>query len=145
LIDLDDGGRATGYFLSRSGQVLSLARTGDAMPGGGAFVSSAGQPGNWDLNERGDVTFSASLDSVQEEYGLEDQGLYRWSDGVLSVVTRTGDELPAGRLVALQPLGLLGISSPFSGAALNDRRQVLFQGTVVLPDGFWDTVVYVSQ
>jgi hypothetical protein len=145
VVDLDEGGRATGYFLSRSGELLSLARTGDPLPGGGAFLNSAGQPGNWDLNERGDVTFSATLDTVQEEYDLDDHGLYRWSDGVLSVVTRTGDLLPAGPLLALQPLGLLGISSPFSGAALNDRREVLFQATVISPDGFLDTVLYVSQ
>jgi hypothetical protein len=40
---------------------------------------------------------------------------------------------------------LLGGSAPFSGAALNGRGQVLFQATVVLSDGFLDTVVYVSQ
>jgi hypothetical protein len=145
VIDTEDGGRVTGYFLSRGGQVLSVARAGDPMPEGGSFVAAAGQPGNWDLNERGEVTFSATLDTVQEDWGLDDQGLYRWSDGVLSVVTRTGHVLPAGPVIALQPLLLLGGSAPFSGAALNGRGQVLFQATVMLSDGFLDTVVYVSQ
>ena len=38
--------------------------------------------------------------------------------------------------IALQPLGLLGISVPFSGAAINESGQVLFQATVFSPQGF---------
>jgi hypothetical protein len=145
VIIADGGVQQTGYFLSRGGNIVSLARTGDAMPGGGAFLRAASQTGNWDLNDVGDVTFSAALDTLSEETGFRDHGLYRWSNGALSLVIRSGDALPAGIVFALQPEGLLGIASPFSGAAINNGGDVLFQAAVITPEGVLETVLYVRE
>jgi hypothetical protein len=135
----------TGYFLSRAGQIVPVARVGDAMPGGGAFRTAAFQVGNWDLSDRGDVTFSATLNTVSEETGFAEQGLYRWSNGKRSLITRTGAPLPAGVVLALQPVGLLGIAAPFSGAGTNNSGEIMFQATVIPPEGFLETVLYVRK
>jgi hypothetical protein len=143
---VDNGGDFfLGVFVARAGHVESVARLGDAMPGGGRFLSGAFQPGNADVNDRGDVAFSATLDTDDNGDGLLDQGLYRWTGGKLSVVVRTGVVLPAGQVVALQPLGALGSFFPFSGAAINHARRVLWQATVVDGSGRLLTVLSTSD
>ena len=80
---------ATGIFLhSRSGTV-PIARPGDPMPGGGNIktVNPTAAPGNYSLNNRGDVTFIAALDTGAS-------GLYVYSNGALRVVARTGMTIP---------------------------------------------------
>lgn len=138
------GGIFLGVFLARSGHVEAVAREGTAMPGGGRFLSGAFQPGNADLNDRGDVAFSATLDTDDNGDGLLDQGLYRWTAGKLTVVVRTGVVLPAGQVIALQPLALLGSFEPFAGAAINHARRVLWQATVLDANGSLQTVLYRS-
>jgi hypothetical protein len=39
--------------------------------------------------------------------------------------------LPAGQVIALQPVGVLGLFFPFSGAAINNAGRLLWQVTVV--------------
>jgi hypothetical protein len=133
-----------GVFLAHGGHVEVIAREGTAMPGGGRFLSGGFQPGNADLNDRGDVAFSATLDTDDNGDGLLDQGLYRWTSGKLTVVVRTGVVLPAGQVIALQPLALLGTFDPFTGAAINHARRVLWQATVVDAGGSLQTVLYTS-
>src|SRR3954447_11956075 len=128
-----------GVFLARGGQVEAIAREGTAMPGGGRFLSGGFQPGNADLNDRGDVAFSATLDTDDNGDGLLDQGLYRWTSGKLTVVVRTGVVLPAGQVIALQPRALLGTFDPFTGSAINHARRVLWQATVVDAGGALQT------
>jgi hypothetical protein len=144
-----DSGPASGYFLSRGGETSAIARPGDSMPGGGHFTAAAYQPGNWDLNDRGDVAFSAGLDSHDNlfgQFGLADQGLYTWRDGVLSLVVRSGDGVPGGEeIVLLEPLAGFGDSSPFSGAQINNLGEVLFQALVVGGPHFLDCVLYVKK
>jgi hypothetical protein len=143
---VDTGGNFfPGVFVSRAGHVESVARLGDAMPGGGRFLSGAFQPGNADVNDRGDIAFSATLDTDDNGDGLLDQGLYRWTAGKLSVVVRTGVVLPAGQIVALQPLGALGSFFPFSGAVINHARRLLWQATVVDTSGNLLTVLSTSD
>ena len=59
------------------------------MPGGGKIktVNPTAAPGNYSLNNRGDVTFIAALDTGAS-------GLYVYSNGALRVVARTGMTIP---------------------------------------------------
>src|SRR4051794_26900643 len=55
-----------GYYLYNrvDGTTTIIAQPGDTMPGGGHFVSPIRyQVGNLDLNNRGDVTFGAVLET----------------------------------------------------------------------------------
>ena len=143
---LTASGLRRGVYVARGGVVASVATFGQEMPGGGRFVAASVQPGNWDINDRGDVAFSALLDTDSDEDGIVDQGLYRWTAGTLSLVVRSGSGLPDGSVVvALQPLTFLGASFPLSGSAINVRRQVLFQATVLNLDRFFfGTVLYLT-
>lgn len=138
------GGYFLGVFVVHAGTVTAVAREGDAMPGGGRFLSAGFQPGNADINDRAQVAFSATLDTDDNGDGLLDQGLYRWTAGKLSVVVRTDVVLPAGQVIALQPVGVLGSFFPFSGAAINNAGRLLWQATVVGTGGFLQTVLYTS-
>lgn len=118
-------------FLFTEGEVMPVARPGDALPGGGAFVTASPLAGTLGINKRGDVTFSASL--VRD--GMPETGLYLWSRGALQLVAKTGTQIPGvGTIVQLQPPDLVG-EFPFTwtGGALNDRRQVVF--TAAVDDG----------
>lgn len=135
-----------GLFLRRDGKIIAVARVGHEMPGGGELALLASQPGNWDLNDRGDVSFSATLRPDSNQDGLPDQGIYRWTAGVTSLVVRTGMAVPGGEILLLQPPLLFGTQVPFSGAVINENRQVLFAATVTQPaPHFAATVPYVSS
>ncbi|MGH3712804.1 MAG: DUF7453 family protein [Micromonosporaceae bacterium] len=139
-----DGGLERGLFLARGAELVAVARIGQPAPGGGRLLQLASQPGNWDLNDRGDATFSATLDTADNPEGLPDQGLYRWTDGQLSLVVRSGTPLAGGaEIVVLQPPEFIGSLSPFSGALINNARQVLFAALVRVGD-FYDTVLYIA-
>jgi hypothetical protein len=124
------------YFLYSKGRVLSVARPGDAMPGGGHILSLSAQPPNHYLNNRGEMGFSATLDTDDNQDGVPDTGLYVRSGGVVSLVARTGTVIPdVGTIANLAPP--VAIPNSFlansSSAILNDRGQVFFQAT--LEDG----------
>jgi hypothetical protein len=138
------GGAFVGVFTVHDGQVQSVAREGDAMPGGGRFLAAGLLPGSADINDRGDVAFSATLDTDDNGDGLLDQGLYRLIAGKLTVVVRTGVELPSGQVVSLSPIGAIDSFLPLSGAALNHSRRLLWQATVVDGAGVLRTVLYTS-
>src|SRR5262249_10817908 len=61
-------------FLSSNGTLISIARQGDSVPGGGHIVTASFNPGNYDLNNNGDVAFNALLDTG-------DEGVFLWSHG----------------------------------------------------------------
>jgi hypothetical protein len=127
-----DRGLATGFFLWRDGQVIAIARPGQEMPGGGNLVRTAFQHGNWTMNDSGDVAFSALLDSDSLGLGDFDMGLYVWSSGSLRLVARTGMDFPGlGTLIKLSPPLFFG--EPFSGALIDGRGEVVFQGTFQIP------------
>jgi hypothetical protein len=107
--------------------VLAIARPGQEMPGGGHLITTAVQYGNWTLNDGGDVAFSALLDTDSLGNGDFDMGLYVWSAGSLRLVARSGMDFPGvGTLVKLAPPFLF---DPFSGALINARGDMVFQGT----------------
>ncbi len=115
-----------GIFFYSQGTVVAIARPGDPMPGGGTLYVTGGGPMEYGINNAGVVSFTASLDNGAAT------GLYTWSDGVLSLVAKTGTEIPGiGTVKWLQnPQGWGGIF-PYSGAAINERGQIVFQITTV--------------
>jgi len=120
----------TGVFVWRNGQVIAIAQPGQAMPGGGNLVRTAEQYGNWTMTDTGDVAFSALLDRDTLGLGSFDTGLYVWSNGSLRLVARTGMDFPGvGTLIKLAPP--LIFNEPFSGALINARGDIVFQGTFV--------------
>ena len=139
-----EAGLERGLFLARGGTIVAVARVGDDAPGGGQFVTLSNQPGNWDLNDRGDVAFSVTLDTDANEDDLPDQGLYRWTEGALSLVARSGTALAnGGEILVLRPL-FTGSAVPFSGALINNARRVLFAATVRTGQ-FFETILYARE
>jgi hypothetical protein len=123
-----------GYYLYNrvDGTTTIIAQPGDPMPGGGHFVSPIRyQVGNVDLNDRGDVTFGAVLDTDTNGDGQPDTGVYQWSNGTLTLIARSGTAIPgAGTIGQMGPPeeGNWG-----SGAMSNEKGQVFLQAT--LTDG----------
>jgi hypothetical protein len=111
-------------FLYTDGKLISIARQGDAVPGGAHIVSASLNPGNYDLNNNGDVAFNALLDTG-------DEGVFLWSHGALSLVAKTGTVVPGVGTIA--SLDQYGTGLPNGYVHLNDRGQVAFG--VTLTDG----------
>lgn len=115
-----------GVFFHSGGTTFPIARPGDPLPGGGKVLTAASYTSTYDLNSRGDVSFTAKLDTTTN--GVADTGLYVWSYGSLHLVARTGTVIPrVGTIVTLQAPGF---PSPFLGGAMNDRGQILFTATL---------------
>src|SRR5204862_1807163 len=119
-----------GVFLYSHGRTLSVARPGDAMPGGGHIATAGFVDGTYGLNDSGDVGFAAALDTDDDGDGAADTGVYIWSNGWLRLVARTGTVIPG--LGTVEYLGLAEyIPSPYgTGGMLNNRGQVLFFATL---------------
>jgi len=122
--------QAQGLYLYHDHVTSPVARPGDALPGGGAFKTLNGENslvvglGGHDLNNRGDISFSATLDNG-------DQGLYvKQHGGGLQLVAKTGTSLPG--------IGVVG--SIVAGGVNNNRGQILFD--VTLASG--ETVLVVA-
>jgi hypothetical protein len=111
-------------FLSSNGNLIAIARPGDAVPGGGHIVTASFNPGNYDLNNNGDVAFNALLDTG-------DEGVFLWSHGALSLVAKTGTVVPGVGTIA--SLDQYGSGLPNGYVHLNARGQVAFG--VTLTDG----------
>src|SRR5262249_46733561 len=80
-------------FLYSQGSLTAVASPGQLMPGGGHFVTASLEGGGQsDLNNSGDVLFNALLDNGE--------GLYLFSHGSLSLVARTGTEIPGVGTIA---------------------------------------------
>jgi hypothetical protein len=109
-------GSSFGLYLRDRGSTRPIARPGQAMPGGGRLVSVTNfRIGNISLNDRGDVAFSAVLDTGSAD--SPDTGIYVWSNGELALVARTAMVIPgAGKVATVQPAD--------SNVGLNDLGQV---------------------
>jgi hypothetical protein len=126
-------GDAPGVFLFSKGGTIAVARPGDPMPGGGNLVRASFQPSNYHLNNKGDVSFSAALDTDDNSDGIKDTGMYIFSKGSLRLVARTGTVIPG-----LGTIAYLGLAPfvPFpsgTGAIINEQGKVLLFAT--LEDG----------
>jgi len=119
-------GQSLAVFLHSGNNTIPIARPGDALPGGGNLLSASFYVSTYDLNNHGDVSFTATLDTLTN--GAADTGLYVWSRGSLHLVARTGTVIPGvGTILALKPIGF-----PYSyiGGAMNERGQILFTATL---------------
>jgi hypothetical protein len=117
--------QASGVFLRSGGVTIPVARPGDPMPGGGKFARASDRITNYHLNNKGDVSFSALLDTGEH-------GLYvRSSRGVLRLVAKTGTTIPGIGTIAT--LNFFGEPVPTAGTIINDAGQVLF--AAMLTDG----------
>ncbi len=149
----------TEAYLSSRGTTYPVCLYGDEMPGGGrvetvaAFVRD-----NW-LNNRGDVVFSASLDTSTLGYydpitdsGIPDEGLYLWSRGETRLVAKSGTVLRGiGTVAYLEtlpipippewylPRQMWDCWWPAPWSHINDCGQIAFQAT--LTDGRWVLLV----
>ena len=94
-------GMVTGVYLHSGGETIAVARPGDPMPGGGAFVTASNIIG-WQIhvNNVGEVVFNATLDTDDNEDDIPDTGLYVWSHGSLRLVARTGTVIPGVGTIA---------------------------------------------
>ncbi len=129
-----------GVFTSARGSLRSVARPGDDMPGGGAFVSAADYDATYGINNNGDVAFAAALDTDTTGTGNRDTGVYVASRGSLRLVARTGTVIPGvGTIKNLSQAPLSVQPGSGSGGLINDRGQVLLN--VTLTDGHADLLV----
>lgn len=130
-------GESLAVFLNTGATTISVARPGDAMPGGGHIVTAGILAnGSYSLNNRGDVAFSARLDTDVNSDGAQDTGLYLRSGGSLRLVARTGTVIPGvGTVAHINPPALSTSTGAqlSGGGAINDRGQIFFQ--VTLTDG----------
>jgi hypothetical protein len=114
-------GNSRGIFLHSGGGNVAIARPGDPMPGGGNIqtVNPVQSMGNYSLNNRGQVSFNAVLDTG-------DSGLYVYSNGRVNLVARTGTVVPGVGTIA-------SVAFVITGGTLNDSGQLAFFAT--LADG----------
>src|SRR5205814_2936327 len=123
-------GAALAVFLfSKKGTTIAVARPGDPMPGGGTFVTAGFFDATYDLNQRGDVSFAATLDTDDNADGIADNGLYVFSKGSVQLVARTGTVIPGLGTIAYLGLAPFAPSPLGTGGIINERGQVLFFAT----------------
>jgi hypothetical protein len=103
------------------------------MPGGGTFVTAGNQDATYHLNNRGDVSFAATLNTDANSDGIADTGLYVFSKGSLSLVARTGTVIPGLGTIAYLGLAPFSTTPAATGGIINDSGEVLFFAT--LSDG----------
>lgn len=121
LTPAPDFSKDLAVFLNVGGVTVPIARPGDPMPGGGNLATASDRITNYNLNNRGDVSFHGFLDTGED-------GIYVSSRGALSLVAKTGSLLPGiGTIAQLSPTNVWG------NGLNNNRGQVLFWGA--LTDG----------
>src|SRR5207249_1776050 len=95
LTPAPDANMQIGVFRYSGGVINAIARPGDSMPGGGHFVTASAITGaQIHVNNLGDVVFNSTLDTDVNKDGTLDTGLFEWSHGQLSLIARTGTNLP---------------------------------------------------
>jgi hypothetical protein len=126
----------TGVYLHSGGETIAVARPGDPMPGGGAFVTAGNIVGvQIHVNNAGEVVFNATLDTDDNGDDRPDTGLYLWSHGSLRLVARIGTVVPGVGTIAHLRMNVFTtppppVFVPDSGAHNNDHGQVVFGATL---------------
>jgi hypothetical protein len=137
---LNDGGDASfigafkddqtenGVFLFlRSGTLLAVARVGDPLPGG-AMKNATQNQGSHAINNSTNVAFSAVLDADSNGDGVDDTGVYLWSNGKITAVVKTGTVIPEkGTVVHVNNAYDVGTLNPWPEVHMNERGQILTQ------------------
>jgi hypothetical protein len=118
------------YFRDgATGKITSIAHVGQAAPGGGIFYV-AYDP---EINNRGDIIFTGTLNA-----GLNQSGLFRYSQGALTAIVRPGDAMPGG--------GHLVTISQITGNQkhINNQGDIVFTATLdTTTGGVPDTGLYL--
>jgi hypothetical protein len=133
LTPAPDFGQTLAVYLYEGGKTRRVAGPGDPMPGGGNFATASFQIGNYDINDKGEVSFLAALDTST---GLDpDTGVYvRNGKGVIVLVARTGTVIPGlGTVAHIRHPYNVGAPTPSSSALLSNDGKVVF--VVTLTDG----------
>jgi hypothetical protein len=123
-----------GVFLrNRNGTLLAIARPGDTLPGG-IMKNTTSSQGAHAIENAGDVAFVAVLDADSNGDGVDDTGVYLWSDGTIRTVVKTGTVIPGrGTVVHVDNAYLVGGPNPWPEVHMNERGQILTQ--VILDTG----------
>lgn len=108
----------TAVFLYSHGTTTTVAKPGDPMPGGGKLVTAGGSPNTAYLNNNLEVAFVGTLDNG-------DQGLYRWKNGTVTLVAKTGTAIDGGAAIANLDDFDYGTGAS-SQVAINDLGQIIF-------------------
>ena len=124
-----------GLFVNSQGKTNYVALPGDAMPGGGHFVTASQFPYAVRLNNSKQISFIVRLDTDVNGDGVGDTGLYVLSEGKLQLVARTGTPIPGGGTIAHinNPLYVSvdgAAAAFFDEPAINDRGQIFFEATL---------------
>jgi len=124
------GWAARGLVEWKDGELRAVALPGDVLPDGDRLLTLGTQPGTYAMNDAGQITFAAMIEADRNVDYLWDEGVFAWKDGELSTVAQTGTVVPgAGAIATLQPPNAFTATSPYGGAVVNDRGDVLFQAT----------------
>jgi len=116
--------REAGVYVWSQGVLRPIARPGDMMPGGGSLLTASLLPGQVDVNGAGDVAFTATL--REQHDGAFDTGLYLYRGGKLSVVARTGTEVPGVGTIERIQSSLVSGWFASGGATLNEAGELAF-------------------
>jgi hypothetical protein len=123
-----------GVYSYARGGLSAVAVPGDPMPGGGHFASAGTGDEMEGINNAGDISFVAALDTDTIGDGLNDTGVYVESRGLLRLVARSGTVIPGVGTISRmgQFLGFPTNNPPNSvaGGIINDRGQVAFTATL---------------
>jgi hypothetical protein len=112
-----------GVFLRKhDGTLLAVARVGDRLPGG-RMKNAAQNQGSHAIDNAGNVAFSVILDHD----GVDDTGVYLWSDGAIRAVVRTGTVIARLGTVAHVNNEYYVGSSSSPEVHINERGQILTQ------------------
>jgi len=115
LSTLGDGSDVA-VFLYTHGKSIVIAKSGDAMPGGGVLKTGGFYPHTAFLNDAGDIAFDGTLANG-------DNALYVWHRATLKLVAKTGMNIGVGTIATLDD-SFGGVAN--TQIAMNNWGQVLF-------------------
>jgi hypothetical protein len=121
------------FLREHPGTSLAVARVGDPLPGG-AMKNATQSQGSHAIDNSANVAFSAVLDADSNGDGVDDTGVYLWSNGKITAVVKTGTVIPKkGTVVHVNNAYYVGSLNPWPEVHMNERGQILTQ--VIMDDG----------
>jgi len=115
------------FLRKRPGTLLAVARVGDPLPGGAMKTATQSQ-GSHAIDNSANVAFSAVLDADSNGDGVDDTGVYLWSNGKITAVVKTGTVIPEkGTVVHVNNAYDVDTLNPWPEVHMNERGQILTQ------------------